>query len=369
MLFFFSGIQGIILSLILLFSKKHRKRANQFLAIFLLLFSLNTLRNHYSDYYFDTIQSYPIIYMTTWSFYSFFGPFFYLYIKSLTGHQINIRNTIKKHFIFPTSYFALMLYAGVQRITSEEDVSTESIEYYLYTVFSILVIILLLIYLISALKIIWKYHKTLRDQFSNIDKLKLNWLFQFTIGLLIIYILWITLMGGDILIFKENLSGNVVNIFRTVSAIYVYWVGYYALLKPEVFVEEKPTVVKNITQNTLISDEDIDVYKTKLIKLLEEDKVFLNGSLTLNQLAKKLKTNSKTASQVINIGFEKTFYDLINSYRIKEVKQNLLDPNFKNYTLEAIAFNSGFKSSTTFNRLFKSYTQQTPNQYRNTHLK
>ena len=198
-----------------------------------------------------------------------------------------------------------MFYAGVQGITREEDVSTQSIEYYLYTVFSILVIIQLLIYLISALKIIWEYHKKLRDQFSNIDKLKLNWVFQFTMGLLIIYILWMTLMGGDILIFKENLSGSVINIFRTVSAIYVYWVGYYALLKPEVFVEEKLPVLKNIAQNTLRSYEEIDAYKEKLIKLLEEDKVFLNGSLILNQLAKKIKNKFKNSVSSYQYRFSK----------------------------------------------------------------
>lgn len=369
MLFYFSGIQGVILSLILLLSKKHRKRANTFLALFLLLFSMNTLRNHFSDYYFETVQSYPIIYMTTWSFYSFFGPFFYLYIKSLTGKSIHLVSTLKKHFILPVSYFAFLFYAGVRGITTEEQVSSDSIEYYIYTLFSILVIIQLLVYLILALKIIWKYHRVLRDQFSNIDKLKLNWLFQFTSGLLIIYLLWMILMGGDILAFKKYLSDSFVNIFRTASAIYVYWVGYYALLKPEVFTEENRPNLKASSSNTHVGQEEIEAYKVKLIKLLEEDKLFLNSSLTLSQLAKKLKTNSKTASQVINIGFQKTFYDLINSYRIEEVKQNLLDPNFRNYTLEAIAFNSGFKSSTTFNRLFKAHTKQTPNQYRNTHLK
>lgn len=374
MLYLFAGIQGIILSLILLLSKKHQKiKSNKFLAIFLFLFSFNILRNYAVDYHFNSVQKYPIIYLTTWSFISFLGPFFYLYVKSLAGLSIHINKTIKRHFIIPITYFIFLFYAGYRGIIREEQVSDLVIERYLYIAFQIFIIFQLLIYLILSLKILWKYHKKLRNQFSNIDKLKLNWLFLFTLGLLFIYIFWITLMGGDLIIFKENIAvpDYVISSFRVISGIYLYWIGYYALLKPEVFIQLNNQKIKNSpsSPNIPLEEEEVNTYKTKLTKLLEEDKVFLNGSLTINQLAKKLKTNSKIASQVINIGFQKTFYDLINHYRVEEVKRNLLDARYKNYTLEAIALNSGFKSSTTFNRLFKSYTGQTPNQYRKTHIK
>ncbi|WP_347925753.1 helix-turn-helix domain-containing protein [Pontimicrobium sp. SW4] len=371
-LYFFAGIQGIILSLILLFSKKHGKtKANKFLAVFLFLFSFNILRNYFSGYHFNSVKNYPIIYLTTWSFVSFFGPFFYLYVKSLAGLDIHLSKTIKKHFIIPIIYFFFLFYAGIKGIVTDEQASKLFIERYIYLAFQVFIVFQLLAYLILSLRIIWKYHKRLHNQFSNIDKLKLNWLFQFTLGLLIIYILWIALMGGDLLIFKENIaiSDYVINLFWAISAIYVYWIGYYALLKPEIFIKLNSSRLKTNSSNILLNDQEIKEYKLKLIELLEKEKVFLNGSLTVNQLAKKLKTSSKITSQVINIGFEKTFYDLINYYRIEEVKLNLLDASYANYTLEAIALSSGFKSSTTFNRLFKSYTKQTPNQYRNTHLK
>ena len=39
-------------------------------------------------------------------------------------------------------------------------------------------------------------------------------------------------------------------------------------------------------------------------------------------------------------------------------------PEYKTAKIIAIAFDSGFKSKTTFNRVFKNYTGQTPSEYR-----
>ncbi len=364
-LFLFAGIQGCILGLILYFSKRHNRLANKFLATFILLFSLNIIRNLYTDTDLHPVLHY--LYIITWSITIFLGPVFYLYVRSLTGNAHIRFNTSFKHFIVPLSYLIFLSYGFFNGIVTNEAVQKHKTILVLYTFFQLFIIVQLLTYLVLSLRIIWRYHKKLKDQYADIDKLKLNWLFQLTTAILIQYLFWVLFFDGDLLLLKKNVPSIIIFIFRALAAVFVYWIGYYSLLKPEIFIEFNQQ--QSSSKKTIVAPQEIEKYKKKLLKLLTEDKIYLDASLTIHQLAKKLKTNSKIASQVINTGFNKSFYDVINAYRIEEVKQNLLDPKYKNYTIEAIAFSSGFKSSTTFNRLFKRHTTLTPNQFKNNHLK
>ena len=85
--------------------------------------------------------------------------------------------------------------------------------------------------------------------------------------------------------------------------------------------------------------------------------------MTLNDLAAKLKVQPHVLSKVINDGFEKNFFDLVNTYRIEEFKRRIEDPRYKNYTLLSLAFEVGFNSKTAFNRSFKKITNQTPSDF------
>ena len=59
----------------------------------------------------------------------------------------------------------------------------------------------------------------------------------------------------------------------------------------------------------------------------------------------------------------KNFYYLINEYRVGEVKKRLKNPKYKNLTILAIAYDSGFNSKSAFNTIFKDMTGLTPSQY------
>ena len=50
-------------------------------------------------------------------------------------------------------------------------------------------------------------------------------------------------------------------------------------------------------------------------------------------------------------------------YRVEEVKQRLKDSKYKNFTILAIAYDSGFNSKSAFNTIFKDLTGMTPSQY------
>ena len=59
----------------------------------------------------------------------------------------------------------------------------------------------------------------------------------------------------------------------------------------------------------------------------------------------------------------KNFYTLVNDYRIEEVKRRLEDPRYRNLTILAIAYDSGFNAKSSFNTIFKEQTGMTPSEY------
>ena len=98
-----------------------------------------------------------------------------------------------------------------------------------------------------------------------------------------------------------------------------------------------------------------------LQSLLGSGKPYLNAELSLAELSEMLNVSANQLSQVINEKLGKNFHQLINEYRVEEVKKNIHDSS---RTLLGIAFESGFNSKSSFNRIFKEFTGLTPSKYK-----
>ena len=98
---------------------------------------------------------------------------------------------------------------------------------------------------------------------------------------------------------------------------------------------------------------------------MEQDKLYRETELTLQQLSDKLQLPTYQVSQAINEGMKRNFYDLVNSYRVEEAKRLLKDRKSMNYTILSVGFDAGFNSKTTFNTVFKKFTGYTPTAFRN----
>jgi YesN/AraC family two-component response regulator len=112
------------------------------------------------------------------------------------------------------------------------------------------------------------------------------------------------------------------------------------------------------------NDDRLDVLVKKIITLMEEDKLYQEAELTLQQVANKLQVPAYQVSQALNERMMKNFYELVNNYRVEDAKRLLLDEKSRNYTILSIGFEAGFNSKTTFNTVFKKFTGLTPSEYR-----
>jgi len=122
--------------------------------------------------------------------------------------------------------------------------------------------------------------------------------------------------------------------------------------------EESNETLTEESQN--YADAHKDDVLVKMEKLMKQEKIYTTSKITIDDLANKLNTNRSYLSQIINGHFKSNFKSFINSYRISEARRLLVNPEYKNYTMEAISVEVGFGSKSVFNEIFKRETGITP---------
>ncbi len=89
------------------------------------------------------------------------------------------------------------------------------------------------------------------------------------------------------------------------------------------------------------------------LKKFEQNKDYLQSNITVNDLAKKMNTNSKYLSTIVNYYKKKTFSTYINELRIDYCIEKLkTDTKFIKFTVRAIAREIGFNSPESFSKSF-----------------
>ena len=101
----------------------------------------------------------------------------------------------------------------------------------------------------------------------------------------------------------------------------------------------------------------------RIRRALVDDQLYQNPTLTLAELSAHTGLPPRLISFTVNASFGRSFNDLVNGYRVAEVQRRLAAPDARRFTLLGIAFESGFNSKTTFNRIFKQMTGVAPREY------
>ncbi|MFK7747817.1 MAG: helix-turn-helix domain-containing protein [Kordia sp.] len=98
----------------------------------------------------------------------------------------------------------------------------------------------------------------------------------------------------------------------------------------------------------------------KNLKAFENERGFLNSKITLHGFAKKLQTNTKYLSRIINTHKSKSFRNYINDLRVQYSIEKLeKNTNYRNYTVHAMAEEAGFSNRESFSKAFRKKTGET----------
>ncbi|MCO7223750.1 AraC family transcriptional regulator [Pleionea sp. CnH1-48] len=354
------GIQGIFLSSVLLFSPRHRKAANLFLGLFVLAFSINILRNILEAH--GYLANFDIVRVVSLGMPALYGPLIYLYVVAAISVTATVKPNYGKHFILAAVYLGVLLSSALLGVTDWPEAERYPWLIGVFSLLVVLVVIQTLVYFILAVLRLRRLDHELELNFSSVEGVGMRWIKKLLLAFIGLFLIWVLVFGADLRILNVHYPEYVFQGFWLAMAVLVYWMGYYSMLKPEVLTFELQTTKKK--SSISIEPDVVDRVGEQLTLAMEEDKLYLNSELSLKQLAEHLQLNAKKVSHILNSRFDKTFYAFVNEYRIEAVKRCLENPDKRFDKLEGIAYDCGFKSSSTFNRLFKQYENMTPKAYR-----
>jgi len=107
---------------------------------------------------------------------------------------------------------------------------------------------------------------------------------------------------------------------------------------------------------------EVSEIKKRISEALVDEERYKNPDLTMPILAKAVSLTPHQFSLFINEYLGQNFSQLVNAHRIQAAKEMLLSQS--HLTVEAIGYDSGFNSPSTFYTAFKKATGMTPTAYR-----
>jgi AraC-like DNA-binding protein len=310
---------------------------------------------------------FPFLLWIPYSFLTAIGPLILSYTKALTDIDFSVSKLNVKHFIPILVEIGVQGIMIVQSILDNELFYNTPLYFYVTPLLYIWTACSILYYLRLSLRIINNHEVWVLRSFSNLKEITLIWLRKLIIYYRLLWIIWVPFVATFLLFFRfQLLYLVVVLILYLLMLMLIYltlWIGLEGLGHGSpVFV--KHNAEKNENKNFIrLPKDEIQACIERINQIMASEKIYLNENLNLKEFAFHLKADPNLVSFILNNHLGCNFYDFVNRHRIEEVKNKLINPEYKHLTLLGIALESGFNSKTTFNRVFKQITGITPTEF------
>ncbi|WP_431134653.1 helix-turn-helix domain-containing protein [Psychroserpens mesophilus] len=165
-------------------------------------------------------------------------------------------------------------------------------------------------------------------------------------------VLFYALVALSIILIYQ-LIGESINAYAigiALSSLVMYFLFFYAL--------QSPVVVKKPNAKVLPPE-----LLQKIKNAIEEDQIFMQPAISLAQFSEAINTPTYLVTKATKSIYNKSFPEVINSFRIQTIKQKLSQPEFANEKIEDLAYDVGFNTASTFYNAFKKEVSMTPREY------
>ncbi|UII81332.1 helix-turn-helix domain-containing protein [Flagellimonas sp. CMM7] len=344
----------------LLLEKKENRFANRFLFLSLICMCLT-----FTPYMLDPSiwDTYKWLAWMPFSLSYWIGPSFYFYVRTLTNPSFLFTKRQLWHFSPLVLNYVHSIYHAIFP-------GSRTPWYWFHFVtelFESAAILSILIYMILSFKLVKKYQRQLLNNVSTITKINLQWVKK-TILVIVISFVLISIF----LFISSGISGKEFfyqwdeyrSAILLLYSCVLYWLSIRGYQQAQTIKISKPSdSIENLPDKE--STKIIDQLHTAMVN----QKLFRNPELSLASLSKSISVSERTISEVLNGNLNKNFYQFVNEYRVMDVQGKLKDPKNSHLKILSLAFDAGFNSKATFNRLFKTYTGLTPKGFKSQNLR
>jgi AraC-like DNA-binding protein len=304
-----------------------------------------------------------------------FGPAFYLYTRKILNGPLTQFKTIAPH-LMPFALF-IFLELIVQLSTSRPLPSgSRQFPIFIYlhsaaTAFSVL------FYGTSIFFRINRYQKTIENHFSSRESdITLSWLKHLAGGYIILFgSSFLILLTLSPMLSLGSVSPQLITMIPL--SLFVFYFSYHSAGQRIIVVDNKEDRLdrkkgketKNSKSNreqkyekSALNETELQDLALNLKRYMERSKVYLDSELTLEKLAKQTEIPRHKLSQVLNRELNKTFYSFVNHFRIGEFETLVKAGRHKQLSILGLAYECGFKSSSSFYNTIKKERGKTPKQ-------
>lgn len=298
----------------------------------------------------------------------FIGPFFFIYIKYLLYPAYSLDRKDFLHFIPGSLYLAYSFIIFLVDTLLLEEVyfyrDGRDKDFDLW--YQIAGFLWMIAYFLMSMSIYRRYRKEIYDQLSYADEMTHTWVKYF----LTVFLIILTLRGLFFVINPE--WGEFGRKFWYYLAISMVGSGLGIRGYKQSIISNLSFTVKRkakFSESRKLPEEVDDMasrnseWIAKIDHVMKKKQLFKNSLLTLSDVAQELNTHTKIISTAINTETGLNFNDYVNRFRIKAVMQEFRQSAHHHRTILGIAMDCGFNSKSTFNRAFRKYTGQNPNDF------
>lgn len=355
----------LLFSIVFLLSvPQGKKTSNRLLAAFFLLLWLNLLDGilSFTEFY----LRYPALAHLEDGFIFLLGPVLYFYTLSLTLKDFSFGKRHAVHFIpFVAVTLLFQFYYHRQSAPYQQFIQQAIVQQDLPVTFYVTALIIyahVISYIGAAIFRVHQYRTKIRDQFSSVVKINLEWLTFMLYTIAVVLMISIVTTFSPITGLKQY---HVVFFFISLLFLlmFVTVILWKSIQQPLLFSGIKDEPVSKY-QGSFLTETEKSEIRQQVERVMDIQKLYLQPELTLEQLAEVIHTSPRKLSQVINELFKQNFYDFINSYRIDEAKRILSDVTHHKLTILEVMYLCGFNSKSSFNTIFKTKTGMTPTLFR-----
>ncbi|HKK38950.1 MAG TPA: helix-turn-helix domain-containing protein, partial [Cryomorphaceae bacterium] len=232
----------------------------------------------------------------------------------------------------------------------------------------------LIMYTYLAYREVIKTESQVKQAVSNLGAQDLSWCKTLLYGISII-----VLADSGLSVYELNYPPVEV-VFNLGLIIAIMLIGFFAILGYKGTVQAKILLpdfllardqdsshLTTSSTDSLFTEKQAEELEKQLLAVMEEERPYLDESIALSDLAAKINLTDKRLSELLNKHLKTNFYDFINHYRVEAFKDMVIDETYAHLTFLALAYESGFKSKTSFNRVFKQRTGLSPSEYKKAH--